>query len=586
MRQAIFILFILFCPVMAFAQGVVTTVAGTGQAGFSGDGGFAITAQLSFPGGVAVDRNSNLYIADLNNQRIRKVTPSGIISTIAGTGTPGFSGDGGLATQAQLHLNNRVWTQYTGGVALDNLGNVYIADSYNHRVRGVGPDGVIRTVAGNGIPGQAGDGGLATDANLNYPGGVAVDSSGNIFIADTGNGSIRKVGPDGTITTLLQGFLGPTSVAVDPTGGIYIADQYTIFKSDSDGKITHLGNAWNVPWAVVVDAAGNVYVADSHAHRIRKISPDGNATSIAGTGLSYPLGVAVDGAENLYIADTGHNRIQKVWNSEIERRIPTFSDDSITNAASLVPRSGLVPGGLVTIFGANLSNVSGAVTASDIPLPTDLSGTQVLFEGTNGDGENGPGRILAVTNINGQEQITVQVPNRILGDGCFTSAPDGCDISVVVINNGVASAPVVMNSPISSPGIFTVFGATGFITHSNTNQLVTASAPAASGEIVSIYATGLGPIFRNAPVDGMPAPVDPPIAGPVPGVTIDGRGATVLRSILAPGLVGVNEIDVQIPTGVSSGSVDVYIGARGFTCIPQFADCGKWTSKAAKIWVQ
>ena len=583
MRRAIFIL---FCPVMAFAQGVVTTVAGTGQAGFSGDGGLATTAQLNFPGGVAVDRNSNIYIADLNNQRIRKVDPSGIISTIAGTGTPGFSGDGGLATQAQLHLNNRVWTQLTGGVAVDNLGNVYIADSYNHRVRGVGPDGVIRTVAGNGIPGRAGDGGLATDANLNYPGGVAVDSSGNIFIADTGNGSIRKVGGDGTITTLLRGFLDPSGVAVDATGSIYIAGANAIFKSDSDGNITRLGSGWNVPRAVVVDAAGNVYVADSHAHRIRKISPDSNAISIPGTGLFFPLGVAVDAAENLYIADAGNNRIQRVSNSEIERRIPTFSDASITNAASFVPRSGLVPGGLVTIFGSNLSNVSGAVTAGETPLPTELSGTQVSFVGINGDGKNGPGRILAITNINGQEQITVQVPNGILGLGCLTSAPDGCDISVVVINNGVPSAPVVMNSPISSPGIFTVFGATAVITHSNTNQLVTASAPAASGEVVSIYATGLGPIFRNAPVDGMPAPVDPPIAGPVPGVTMDGRGARVLRSILAPGLVGVNQIDVQIPTGVSSGSVDVYIGALGFTCIPQFADCDKWTSKAAKIWVQ
>src|SRR5438132_3552545 len=117
MRRAICMaMFIPFCAVMAFPQGIVTTVAGTGQAGFSGDGGLATTAQLNFPGGVAVDGNSNIYIADLNNQRIRKVTPSGIISTIAGTGTPGFSGDGRLATRAQLHLNYGTWTQFTGGV--------------------------------------------------------------------------------------------------------------------------------------------------------------------------------------------------------------------------------------------------------------------------------------------------------------------------------------------------------------------------------------------------------------------------------------------------------------------------------------
>jgi uncharacterized protein (TIGR03437 family) len=277
-----------------------------------------------------------------------------------------------------------------------------------------------------------------------------------------------------------------------------------------------------------------------------------------------------------------------VSNSEIEHRVPTFSDASITNAASLVPRSGLAPGGLVTIFGTNLTNVSGIVTASEFfsPLPTELNGTRVEFIGLNGDGGGGPGRILAIANIQGQEQITLQVPNGLLGLGCLVSAPDGCDIRVVVTNNGVASAPVVMNSPIASPGIFTVDGTTGAITHTNTNQPVTASAPAARGEVVSIYATGLGPIFHNTLLDGVPAPADPPIDGPVPAVTIDGQGANVLRSILAPGLVGVNRLDVEVPGGASSGSVDIYIGAMGFSCIPQFSGCDQWTSNAVKTWIQ
>jgi uncharacterized protein (TIGR03437 family) len=134
----------------------------------------------------------------------------------------------------------------------------------------------------------------------------------------------------------------------------------------------------------------------------------------------------------------------------------------------------------------------------------------------------------------------------------------------------------VVNSPLASPEIFTVDGTTGVITHSNTNQLVTAEAPAATGEIVSIYATGLG-FFDNPLADGVPAPVDPPIEGPVPIATIDGRGAKVLRSIMAPGLVGVNRVDVQIPAEVPSGGVDVYLTAHGIRW---------WTSKAAKIWVQ
>jgi uncharacterized protein (TIGR03437 family) len=584
MLQAVLIL---LWSVSAFAQGVVTTVAGTGEAGFSGDGGLATAAQMNFPGSVAVDRNTNLYIADLNNQRIRKVTANGTISTIAGTGTPGFSGDGGPATEARLQLNAGIWTQFTAGVAVDMVGNVYIADSYNHRVRRVGLDGVIRTVAGNGISGQAGDGGLATDASLNHPGGVAVDSLGNIFIADTGNGAIRKVGMDGTITTLLRGFGAPSGVAVDVVGNVYVADEDSVFKSDLGGNTTRLGSGWNVPWALVVDEAGDVYVADSHAHRIRKISPDGSAISIPGTGLTFPLGVALDSAGNLYIADAGNNRIQRVSNSDIERRIPTFSDDSITSAASFVPGSGLVPGGLITIFGTNLTNVSGIVTAGDTPLPTELSGTQVSFVNTNGDGAAGPGRILAVANINGLEQISVQVPNGILGDACYTSAPDGCGISVVVINNGISSSPVVMGSPISSPGVFTVDGTTGVIIHSSTNQLVTVSAPAARGEVVSIYATGLGPIFKpDAPPDGAPAPADPPISAPDVAVIIDGQRARMLRSILAPGLVGVNQVDVEIPAGVSSGSVNVYLQALGFVCVDGGPECSYWRSNTAKIWVQ
>jgi uncharacterized protein (TIGR03437 family) len=244
-----------------------------------------------------------------------------------------------------------------------------------------------------------------------------------------------------------------------------------------------------------------------------------------------------------------------------------------------------VPGGIVSIFGTNLSNVSGIVTADKTPLPTELRGTRVTF--TNWETGGDDGFILAVANNNGQEQINVQVPYSILGLGCYLSAPDGCGVSVVVFNNGVPSEPVVVNSPIASPGIFTVAGTTGVIAHSLTNQLITAAAPADSGEVVSIYATGLGPIFPG-PADGEPAPADPPIKGPVPAVSIGGLNAQVLRSILAPGLVGVNQVDVQIPASVSSGSVDVYIGAKGFICIkgsdPEA--CSLWTSKPVKMWVR
>jgi sugar lactone lactonase YvrE len=200
--------------------GVATTIAGTGQLGFAGDGGPATQAQLDDPDGLAVDGQGDVYIADSENQRVREVTAGGIIRTIAGTGAAGFSGDGGPATAAQLATPD--------GVAVNADGNVYIADGANNRVRQVTPAGVIRTVAGTGTAGFSGDGDAATAAELSLPVGLTLDSRGNLYIADSQNGRIRQVTPAGTITTVAGGgsTLGfPTAVAVDGTGVIYIADQ-------------------------------------------------------------------------------------------------------------------------------------------------------------------------------------------------------------------------------------------------------------------------------------------------------------------------------------------------------------------------
>src|SRR5439155_1238793 len=179
------------------AGGVISTVAGNGTFGFSGDGGPATSAQLSTPDDVAVDAAGNLYVPDLGGQRVRKVTPSGVISTVAGNGTHGFSGDGGPATSAQLAF-------FSGGsgVAVDVAGNLYISDNGNNRVRKVTADGVISTVAGNGTFGFSGDEGPATSAQLNFPLGVAVDSAGNLYIADSDNTRRRKVTAGGVISTV------------------------------------------------------------------------------------------------------------------------------------------------------------------------------------------------------------------------------------------------------------------------------------------------------------------------------------------------------------------------------------------------
>jgi sugar lactone lactonase YvrE len=347
--------------------GTITTVAGNGASGFSGDGGPATGAQLNGPVGVAVDAAGNLFIADFWNYRIREVDITGTITTIAGTGDCcGFSGDGGPATNAQLSAPS--------GVTVDAAGNLFIADTGNNRIRTVDPAGTIATVAGSGIGGFSGDGGPATDAQLNVPLGVTVDLAGNLFIADTGNQRIRKVDAVGTIITVAGngtvhcsgwpggcqgGFSGdggpatsaelnyPSDVALDPAGNLFIADQYNqrIRKVDAAGIITTVAGGGSPtdglgdggpatsaqlrgPTGVAVDPAGSLFIADTWNNRIRKVDAAGTITTVAGGGsppdglgdggpatsaqLFIPSGVTVDLAGNLFIADQYNQRIRKV----------------------------------------------------------------------------------------------------------------------------------------------------------------------------------------------------------------------------------------------------------------------------------
>lgn len=334
---------------------LISTIAGTGVANYSGDGGPAASARLNAPGGVAVDAAGNLYIADTHNQRIRKVTTDGVITTVAGTGVVGYSGDEGPATSAQLNTPN--------GLSIDAEGNLYIADTYNNTIRKVATDGVITTVAGTGGFGYSGDGGQATSAQLKSPNGVAVDAAGNLYITDSTNHRIRKVTPDGIITTVagtgVAGYSGdegpaisaqlsaPRGVAIDVAGNLYIADinNQRIRKVATDGTITTVVGTGAVGYSgdggpatsaqlsyieggvVSVDMSGNLYIADTSNQRIRKVTTDGTITTIAGTGgfgysgdggqatsakINYPVGVTVDASGNLYITDNGNNRIRKL----------------------------------------------------------------------------------------------------------------------------------------------------------------------------------------------------------------------------------------------------------------------------------
>jgi len=298
--------------VRRIAYGTITTIAGSGVAGqvsegvpLPEDGGPAIDAQMNDPIGIAIDRAGNILIADALYHRIRRVTPDGTITTIAGNGIPSFLGDGGPATAANL--------QYPTGVALDHDGNVFIADAANHRIRRIDPAGTITTVAGTGAAGFDGDGGPATEARLHKPTGVAVSRKGELFIADEYNHRIRRVGSHGRISTVA----GATDIP--PTYGGLVPGSY----GGDDGPATEA--LLNFPTEVLLDGERNLLIADSSNGRVRRVDRDGVITTIAGGGseppadglpatsaslAGGPTGMAFDEAGNLLVCEEyGH----RVW---------------------------------------------------------------------------------------------------------------------------------------------------------------------------------------------------------------------------------------------------------------------------------
>lgn len=236
-------------------SGIITTIAGNGSAGFTGDGGAATSAGLATPRGLAIDAVGSVYFVDAAIYRVRKISTSGVITTIAGTGTYGYNGDGIPATDAQLYN--------PAGVAVDWSGNKYITDPGSSRIRKIDRHGIISTIAGNGTRGYSGDGGPATAAQLKGPNGIAVDGSGNVYFSEWGNYSVRKISPMGIITT----------IAGTGTRGY-----------NGDGIAATMAQL-NDPAGVSVDDVGNVYIADASNYRIRKVNTSGIISTIAGTGV-------------------------------------------------------------------------------------------------------------------------------------------------------------------------------------------------------------------------------------------------------------------------------------------------------------
>lgn len=525
-------------------SGVLTRYAGNGSAGFAGDGGLATAARTS-SNAIATDQAGNLYISDYVNYRIRKVSISGIISTIAGNGTIGFSGDGGPATAATL--------SWVSGICVDNAGNIYFADNGNNRIRKINTAGIISTVAGNGTIAYSGDGGPATAAGFNKVKGLETDASGNVYIADIYNNVIRKVSTSGIITTvagvfLTGGFAGdggpataarfnePTDVACASAGDIYVADHNNnrIRKINPSGTITtvagcnfssnvgYFGDGGHVvsallhtPCALAYDTSFNLYIGDLDNVVVRKVNAAGIITTVAGNHVSgysgdgglatnarlyYPTSVTTDKKGNLFISDD--SRIRRV---DKNGYITTF-------AGGMPGYSG--DGGLATAakLGSNVSGVAsdkyGNIYVADWDnhrirkIDTNLLITTVAGSGTPGYfGDGGPATNARIDQPNGVSIDTAgnifisdygnQRIRRVSSSGIITTVAGGGSGGL----GGLATF-----ADIGDPlGVYT----------DNTGQLYITSSRQAiykvdTGGIISIYA-GNGSSSGGFSGDGGPA---------------------------------------------------------------------------------
>jgi uncharacterized protein (TIGR03437 family) len=619
-------------------DGTLTTLAGTGYGGYSGDG-VASLSLLDYPTALAVDHQGNVYIADSGNHLIRKVAggqltsiaraalPTGLafdgVATLyvadhsaaeileiplsSGTATamnvsatdlvygnngslyvadmtvarrvsvygasaviagPGSlaEGDGGPATQARLN--------HPMGIALDSIGNLYIADHDNNRIRRVGLDGTITTYAGTGAAGNTGDGGSALLAALNGPSSVRFDALGNLYIADTGNARIRMVTPGGIIVPVPTGPLSaPSYLIFDKSQNLYIADataiyqltpagfRYTLYSGlqsprgmafDANGNFyfaetgtkqvwmfTPTGShsllasgVWNSPQGIAIDSAGNVLVADSGLAQVLSVNSFGQVTPVSGTGTS---GFAGDGSAallaqlnapsdivlssggawsgSLYLADTGNNRVRQLLPGATPVTTAPILLVSAVNAASMTPGP-IAPGMLMALVGTGLTM-------------NDIAQTQVLFNATAVP-------ILSIT----PTEVLVRVPVSLAGVQSVVIAID---------NQGVQLAQITANVVVAAPALFGNSSGQASVLNQD-GTLNSPSNPAARGSVIALFGTGEG-------VTGLPF-----------SVSLGGYAATVLYAGPAGSYPGMFQINAQLPTGYfSPGTWPVVVNVGAFS---------------------
>jgi sugar lactone lactonase YvrE len=629
----------------------ISTVAGccepTGVAGYNGDGGPATSADLYFPHGVAVDSKSNFYIADTRNCLVRKVTsPAGIISTVAGlvaggaAGNCGYSGDGGPATSAELGFAFST----ANGVGVDSSANLYIADGANNVVREVtASTGIITTVAGccestGGNQGYAGDGGAATASGveLNDPNGVAVDSSGNIYIADRGNDVIRIVSAaTGVISTVagcceptgMAGYSGdggpatsaelttPTGVAVDSTGNFYIADFgnsvirkvtistgiiTTVAGNGTEGYTGDGGQATSAelhnPTGIALDSGGNLYIVDSANNVVRKVTvATGIITTLAGDGsagysgdggpataaeMNAPFGLALDSAGNVYVADYANTVIREVMVPSTNATTTTVTSsvnpsnlgESVTFTATV--SGGTSPTGIIS-FTADGSTITGCgsvtLTSSQAQCTTSSlpAGSNAIVAAYSGDSNNGSSSGTLTQVVNGVPASTTTLVSSM------NPSTSGTNVTfTATISPAGPPAPTGTVTFTSSGAAITGCPA---VTLSGLTATCTASLPVGTDPVLATYSGDSNYAGSSGTVTQLVNPVPTPVqfVPVMPCRVVDTRGPD--GTFGGPALAGGVARPFTIPSGPCPGIPIAAAYSLNVTVIPGGVDLGYLT---------
>ena len=570
----------------------ISNVAGNGTAGFAGDGSAATGSQLNLPFSVAI-AGSNIYIADQVNNRIRLIS-NGNISTFAGSGTSGSSGDGTTATKANMADPT--------GVATDSSGNLYLSDTVNSEVRKVSGTNIAAFAGVAGTPGFGGDGAAATSAQINHPSGMLVDTAGNVYIVDTFNDRIRKVTTDGNITTIVgngnTGYSGdggpaiaaalnnPEAIAMDAAGNLYIADGVNnrIRKVTTDGNITTIAGSssaggfggdgglatnalLNHPRGVAVDGAGNVYIADTFNQRIRVVVPGGIIYTIAGLGiqgyggdggpaiqseLNFPTGVTVSGA-NVYVTDSANHAVRLLTPAP---NSPKILSGGVIGASAFGGFPTFAPGSWIEIYGTNLSTTTRSWGSSDfqgVNAPNVLDGVSVTI-----------GSQLAFLSYVSPTQVNAQIPSGVgsgpqqmfVSNATGSSAPYG--VTVTNTMPGLLAPPQLKIGGKQYVAAFFSDGA--YVLPPNAVAGLN-SRQAKPGDTIVLYGVGFGAVSPTAKA-GQIVQLQNKLQTPVQ-ILFGQTAATLSYQGLAPGSVGLYQFNVIVPNVGANDAAQISLTQGG-----------------------